>query len=77
MDKNLINRREIISISDFMEDKTKQNYGFTIMLQDGSIKNYFVKGKYYLKKNEIEQLKVRFRLINENLKEDKNSEEEN
>lgn len=62
-----INWQEIASISDFLEDRINQNYGFTLILRDGSIRNFFVKGKYRLNKTEINQLKTKFQLISKTL----------
>ena len=51
---------QIASISNFVEDKINQKYGFTIILKEGGIKNIFLDGNWSEQKSQVEKLKKKY-----------------
>ncbi len=54
------NLTEISFISEFVEDKINQRYGFTIIFKAGNIRNLYLEGNWFKLKPQVEELKKKY-----------------
>ena len=50
-------QKQILSISEFVENRERGIYGFTITFKNKMVKNFFIQGNYFFLIDKIEALK--------------------
>ncbi len=71
MNENIRNYKDIISISDFIFDKTKDTCGFTVTFSDYHVENYYLSNQHQGNIPNLNQLELKYNQIKKYLENNK------